>query len=114
MTEYFKLVRDGIPALITSQGKTCATRILDTEEYIEALRAKLREEAEEYFREEQDDHALEELADMLEVIRALAVIHGGDSEMLEAIRAEKAERRGGFKDRILLLQTEGAAADVQK
>ncbi|MNC47073.1 hypothetical protein D3C75_961180 [compost metagenome] len=51
---------------------------------------------------------------MLEVIRALAVIHGGDSETLEQIRAEKAERRGGFKDRILLLQTEGAATDVQK
>lgn len=27
--------------------------------------------------------ALEELADLLEVIRALALIHGGDSEVLE-------------------------------
>lgn len=106
VTEYFKLVRDGIPALIASQGQRCATRIMDTEEYIQALRAKLREEAEEYFAEEQDEYALEELADMLEVIRALAVVHGGDVETLERLRAEKAERRGGFKDRILLLRTE--------
>jgi predicted house-cleaning noncanonical NTP pyrophosphatase (MazG superfamily) len=109
LTEYFKLVRDGIPALIASQGQSCATKILDTGEYIQALRAKLREEAEEYFAEEQDERALEELADLLEVIRALSVIHGGDSETLEKIRAEKAERRGGFGGRILLLHTEDQA-----
>jgi predicted house-cleaning noncanonical NTP pyrophosphatase (MazG superfamily) len=56
--------------------------------------------------EDNDGQALEELADLLEVIRALAVIHGGSSGILEEIRAEKAERRGGFKDRILLLQVE--------
>ncbi|KUP25620.1 nucleoside triphosphate pyrophosphohydrolase [Paenibacillus sp. DMB5] len=106
MTEYNKLVRDGIPALIASQGKTCATRIMDTGEYIQALRAKLREETEEYFTAEQDKHALEELSDLLEVIRALAKVHGGDSRLLEQIRAEKAAQRGGFNNRVFLLHAE--------
>lgn len=50
----------------------------------------MREEAEEYLREDNDRLALEELADLLEVIRALAVTHGGSPAVLEQIRAEKA------------------------
>ncbi|AIQ45179.1 phosphoribosyl-ATP pyrophosphohydrolase [Paenibacillus sp. FSL R7-0273] len=106
MIKYNKLVRDGIPALIASQGKACTTRVMDNGEYIEALRAKLREEAEEYFKTEQDKQSLEELADLLEVIHALAAVHGGDREQLEQIRTEKAERRGAFTERIFLLQAE--------
>ncbi|KHL93066.1 phosphoribosyl-ATP pyrophosphohydrolase [Paenibacillus sp. IHB B 3415] len=106
LADYPKLVRDGIPALIAANGQTCRTRIMDEEEYIRELRAKLHEELAEYLREDNDGQALEELADLLEVIRALAVTHGGDSGILEQIRAEKAERRGGFKERILLLQVE--------
>lgn len=106
MPEYHKLVRDGIPALIASKGLVCTTKIMDTPQYIVELRAKLMEEAEEYLREKNDASALEELADLLEVIRALAEVHGGDSNTLERIRNEKAERRGGFKDRILLLHVE--------
>lgn len=108
MAKYPKLVRDGIPALIAANGQACTTRIMDNEEYIRELRAKLQEELSEYLREENDGQALEELADLLEVIRALARIHGADSGVLERIRADKAERRGGFEDRILLLQVESA------
>ncbi|OKP92836.1 phosphoribosyl-ATP pyrophosphohydrolase [Paenibacillus sp. P3E] len=106
MPEYHKLVRDGIPELIAAGGHSCITRTLEHEEYIDQLRAKLREEAEEYFREDNDRLALEELADLLEVIRALAATHGGSPEVLEQIRAEKAERRGGFQERIFLLRVE--------
>ncbi|AIQ50800.1 nucleoside triphosphate pyrophosphohydrolase [Paenibacillus sp. FSL R7-0331] len=106
MREYNKLVRDGIPALIASWGKACSTRAMDSGEYIEALRLKLNEEAEEYLEAEQDKQALEELADLLEVIHALAAVHGGDSVLLEQIRADKAAQRGGFSNRILLLHAE--------
>ncbi|WP_262384871.1 nucleoside triphosphate pyrophosphohydrolase [Paenibacillus terrae] len=71
MPTYNKLVRDRIPHIITSQGKECRTRILNPKEYKQELRTKLREEAEEYFEAAKDKDALEELADMLEVIRAL-------------------------------------------
>jgi predicted house-cleaning noncanonical NTP pyrophosphatase (MazG superfamily) len=72
----YKLVRDKIPHIITSSGKECRTRILDPEEYKQELRTKLSEESEEYMSAGSDQEALEELADMLEVIRALAEVHG--------------------------------------
>ncbi|WP_313640002.1 nucleoside triphosphate pyrophosphohydrolase [Paenibacillus sp.] len=106
MPVYQKLVRDGIPDLITSQGKDIRTRILEPKEYITELRNKLKEESEEYFKAASDEEALEELADMLEVILALAETHGGNSMELEKLRAEKAKRRGGFKDRIFLIEVE--------
>lgn len=107
MPVYEKLVRDGIPDLIASQGKDFRTRILESKEYITELRKKLKEESEEYFRAVSDEEALEELADMLEVMQALAETHGSNSVELEKLRAEKAERRGGFKDRIFLIEVEG-------
>jgi 8-oxo-dGTP diphosphatase len=103
---YHKLVRDRIPEIIITQGKTCRTRILDSGEYVTELRTKLYEETAEYLKADSDGQALEELADMLEVIFALAEIHGSDAGALEKIRAAKADQRGGFKDRVFLLDVE--------
>ena len=62
MTEQFnKLVRDRIPEIIESAGKTCVTAVLSDEEYIRCLDAKLDEELAEYHR----DQNIEELADLL-------------------------------------------------
>ncbi|MEK5414092.1 phosphoribosyl-ATP pyrophosphohydrolase [Paenibacillus odorifer] len=107
MPVYEKLVRDGIPDLIASQGKDFNTRILESKEYITELRKKLQEESKEYFQAASDEEALEELADMLEVIQALAETHGSNSVELEKQRAEKAKRRGGFKKGIYLIEVEG-------
>ena len=46
--------------------------------------------------------SIEELADLMEVIRACAVARGYSVEELEQVRAEKATKRGGFEKRILL------------
>lgn len=108
MPTYNKLVRDRIPHIIMSQGKECRTRILDPEEYMQELRTKLREEAEEYFEAEKDQDALEELADMLEVIRALAEVHGANAAELDKLRADKAEARGGFQERVFLIDVDEA------
>ena len=62
------------------------------------LDAKLDEELAEYHR----DQNIEELADLLEVIRAAAAEHGFTPEELERVRAEKAAERGGFSKRIFL------------
>ncbi|MNN85071.1 hypothetical protein D3C81_2023140 [compost metagenome] len=75
---------------------------------MQELRTKLREESEEYFSASNDKDALEELADMLEVIRALAEGHGSSPEELEKIRVGKAEKRGGFKDRVYLIDVDEA------
>ena len=97
-TIYNKLVRDKIPDIIESSGKTCTTEVLDDEEYIRFLDAKLDEELTEYHK----DQNIEELADLLEVIRAAAIARGYSPEELERVRAEKAAERGGFEKRILL------------
>ena len=100
---YNKLVRDKIPAIIESQGQIPHTRILSNEEYTAALEQKLDEEVGEYHK----DKNLEELADILEVVCALAENLGhSKEELLEACR-RKHEQRGGFRDRIYLISKEG-------
>ncbi|MBP1995821.1 nucleoside triphosphate pyrophosphohydrolase [Paenibacillus eucommiae] len=108
MPVYNKLVRDKIPQIIEANGKVFRTRVLSTEEYRSELQTKLREEAEEYFEAKNGLEALEEMADMLEVIRALAGVHGATWEQLEAIRVQKAEARGGFEDRVYLIDVDEA------
>ncbi len=93
-----KLVRDLIPDIIEASGKTCVTRRLSDEEYIAALDAKLAEELAEY----QADGSMEELADLLEVMMAAAEARGHSFAEVEAIRREKAAKRGGFQRRIFL------------
>ena len=95
---YNKLVRDRIPEIIESSGKTCITEILSIESYLRMLDAKLDEELAEYHK----DQNIEELADLLEVIHAAANARGYTLDDLERVRAEKAAKRGGFEKRILL------------
>ena len=95
---YNKLVRDRIPEIVAASGKSCTTEILSDEEFLRMLDAKLDEELAEYHK----DRNIEELADLLEVIRAAAIARGYTLEDLERARAEKAAKRGGFEKRILL------------
>ncbi len=62
--------------------------------------AKLDEELAEYHK----DQNIEELADLMEVIFAAASARGYSIEQLEQVRAEKAEKRGGFQKKILLVE----------
>ena len=96
---YNKLVRDLIPDIIAESGKECRTRILSNEEYLKMLDVKLDEELSEYHQ----DQNIEELADLLELIRAAAIARGYTLEELEAVRAEKAKKRGGFEKKIFLI-----------
>ena len=96
--KYNKLVRDRIPEIIEASGKKCVCSTLSDEEYLAMLDAKLNEELAEY----QESKSMEELADLLEVIRAVAVARGSSVEEVEAIRRDKAKKRGGFEKKILL------------
>lgn len=99
---YNKLVRDLIPEIIKADNKKCLTKILDDKTYLEMIDAKLDEELAEYHK----DQNIEELADMLEVIYAAAKARGYTIEQLEKIRADKAEKRGAFDKKILLIEVE--------
>ena len=97
-----KLVRDKIPAMIEAAGEKTVTRILGEEEYLNALEQKLDEEVGEFH----EERNLEELADILEVVYALAEAVGYSKEELLAACQAKNDRRGGFGDRIFLISKE--------
>ncbi|RCW77028.1 nucleoside triphosphate pyrophosphohydrolase [Saliterribacillus persicus] len=106
MPTYNKLVRDFIPQIIEKAGKQYSTKVLDTDDYKAALRTKLGEEIEEYLSAENDQESLEELADLLEVVYAITKTHGSSMEDVEEIRQQKKEKRGGFNDKIFLIEVE--------
>lgn len=95
---YHKLVRDRIPEIIKTDGKTCVCETLSDEHYLYLLDQKLNEELAEY----QESKSLEELADLLEVMQSVVKARGWTLEELEQIRADKAAKRGGFEKKILL------------
>jgi predicted house-cleaning noncanonical NTP pyrophosphatase (MazG superfamily) len=95
---YDKLVRDRIPEIIESDGKTAEIEILDDREYRRCLDEKLGEELNEYL----ESGKLEELADIMEVIYALVDLEGTSRDEFERIRAEKEADRGGFSKRFFL------------
>ncbi|WP_110926719.1 nucleoside triphosphate pyrophosphohydrolase [Bacillus massiliglaciei] len=101
-----KLVRDRIPEIIERTGKKFTTRVLDDQEYIQELKKKSFEELQEYMETETKEDAMEELADVLEIIHALAEYHGSSMDEVEKIRQEKAAKRGGFKEKIYLIEVE--------
>lgn len=99
--KYDKLVRDKIPEIIKNNGETPITHIASDEEYQQKLKAKLQEEVNEFL----EDSSKEELADILEVIYALCDFYKIDKNELGQLRKDKAEKRGGFKNRIVLDET---------
>ena len=99
MKIYNKLVRDKIPAIIVADnGKTCKTRIMEDDEYLESLNTKMQEELKEYL----ESGDIEELADLEEVLRAILDVKKISYEEFEKIRNSKVEKRGAFKEKIFL------------
>ncbi|MDO8574234.1 MAG: nucleoside triphosphate pyrophosphohydrolase [bacterium] len=99
--KYGKLVRDRIPYIIREKGRHSKTHVAGDVEYWEKLLEKLSEEVDE-FREGGNP---EELADILEVIKAICKFKGLNEKEVESIRKKKAEERGGFEERIILDET---------
>lgn len=94
-----KLVRDKIPAIIASEGRTPNCAIYAGEELIPWLKWKLLEEAEELF----DDPCAEEFADVLQVLDALRDALGIEVSLIgEAVNRKLAER-GGFEGGVVLV-----------
>ncbi len=93
-----KLIRDKIPERIQKDGQIPSTHTANQEEYAFRLKEKLQEEVMEYLESENP----EELADIVEVIHALAETQNLSAEDLEKIRQKKAQEKGIFKKKIIL------------
>lgn len=101
---YDKLVRDKIPEIIKSKGEMPFTHIAEEQEYEEALTRKLQEEKDEFLA----NPSVEEAADILEVLRAICALKNISLDNVEAVRQQKAAKRGGFEQRIILEKIENS------
>ena len=99
---YNKLVRDNIPEIIRKNGGEPYTRILTDKEYKEELEKKLYEEYNEVCNTSSKEERIEELADMLEIISALAIIEGSSLEEVIECAKQKSIKRGAFNKKIYL------------
>jgi predicted house-cleaning noncanonical NTP pyrophosphatase (MazG superfamily) len=102
-----KLIRDKLPAMMQAQGLTVFTRRLDDAEYAARLKDKLVEEAAEARAAETRAELLDELADLREVMLAMAEASGITEREVEARRLSKRDERGGFDDRVHNAAVEG-------
>ena len=105
-----KLVRDQIPENIEAKGESVDAEELDPKELSLALVGKLFEEAEEYLAADSGDAKLDELADLFEIVRALADASNValDDVMMRA--DVKRKKRGGFNRGVILRSTSVLAA----
>lgn len=98
---YNKLVRDNIPQIIEEKGEEPITRELNLDEYKLALETKLEEECREVITAKCEDR-IEEIADALEVLRALAKLEGATLDDIIDVANRKSTKRGAFDKRIFL------------
>ena len=89
-----KLVRDRIPSIAVG----AKFRKLKAVEYRRELARKLVEEALEF----QEQPSLMELADIMEVMRAILKERGETMAQLETVRKTKARGKGTFSKRTLM------------
>jgi len=97
-----KLIRDKIPEIITASGGQCEVRVMEEEEFERELRRKITEEAGELEGTPKED-LVNEMADVLELLKAIAVFYGIDFKQVEQEQVEKKEKRGGFEKRLFLV-----------
>lgn len=109
-TVYNKLVRDRIPEIIRENGETANFRTIESRgEYLSALLAKILEESAEVdgaVRSEDPVEIAKEIADLREVLDAIAAEFAIPSEEIEKVQRERREKRGGFSEKVFLESTE--------
>ncbi|MFZ2193191.1 MAG: nucleoside triphosphate pyrophosphohydrolase [Candidatus Moraniibacteriota bacterium] len=104
--EYPKLVRDKISEIVEQiTGKKVKTEILEEDEkFFKFLLKKVVEEASELAETKDREHLVEEMGDVMELLDTILEFSGLDWETVRKVQKEKADKRGGFKKRILMLE----------
>ncbi len=97
-----KLVRDKIPKIIQTDNKQCKVSILQKTDYIEQLKKKLVEEAQEVQEASTKQDIILELADLLEVMNALKASFQITATEIEEARKTKAYQNGAFTKHLFL------------
>ena len=100
--KYNKVIRDKIPEIIADSGKKYDLKQLDDTSFLAEIEKKLIEEVNEY----SESKDVEELADLLEVIYRISELRGVNSDELDEIRKDIAEKRGIFANNLFLIDAE--------
>lgn len=100
-----KLVRDKIPEIIENNNEIPVIRNLSDEEFKTELYRKLLEECNEVLQNKSRDNVLEELADVLEIVKSISKLEGKCLDDVIEIADKKRAKRGGFEKRIFLEKT---------
>lgn len=100
-----KIVRDKIPAKIAQRKEAEVTRKLPENIQKNFLISKLLEEALEVRNADARNEKTFELADLVEVVRALARLDGISFDEVTKAADEKRLKAGGFDEGLILLQT---------
>ena len=103
--EYNKLVRDNIPKIIEKDKEIPIIRFLSNEEYRKELYKKLLEECNEVLEAQNSEERIEELSDVLEIIKSIAELEGQSLEKVLETANNKRLKKGGFQKRIFLEKT---------
>lgn len=103
---YNKLVRDKIPDIIKSDNKKCNYHNAKPKEHIKLLKDKLQEEVNELLNAKTREEVLEEIADIEEVIAAIAYKNNWTENDIYTKRLNKYLKKGSFYNFIVLESVE--------
>lgn len=91
-----KLIRDKLPSIMRESGIQVFERVMEKDEYLKRLKDKLIEEAKEVIAAASEREIREELADLLEVMLAMAQTYGIDFKDIQKTADQKRSEKGGF------------------
>ena len=100
-----KLVRTKTPEVIMAEGHEVVSRELAREELVDQLLSKILEEHGEIIQamgEGDNNEILDEVADLTEVVNALGKALGFNNDEINAWRAKKSAKKGGFDEGIFI------------
>lgn len=100
-----KLVRDRIPKMIEGGGEHVIVRHATGEDLLDLLRQKVVEESLELHAAGSHEDIVAEAADVIEVLRAIAMALGQSFDDLVNVADDKRARRGGFEEGVVLKGT---------
>jgi len=104
--KYNKLIRDRIPEIIKEAGWKPRVRKLEKAEFLNALKKKVLEEAEELIQSKDKKGIIDEIVDIQELLDVLTSEVGLKKLEVKKLQAAKRKKRGGFKKRLFLIKEE--------
>lgn len=102
MRIFKKLIRDKMPEIMKAQGKELVVRVLENEEFKEALRRKVIEEVSELKDAKTNEEAMDKIAYLYEIADALGDAYGFSKSEIKELKEKTHQARGGFEKKLFL------------